>query len=320
MEWLDGHPLSMRLILPRLDTAEPEALLAGLRGTAPLPDGDGGGDGRTTSLAASVSYSFTHLAEATRRLLPAVCLFQAVANAGVLSFLSQVPGVPERFRGATEQDWGRPWMTRPGSGCSPAWAVACTGSIPRCRGTWPRSGAARNPKATTRVRDAATRALLTAHADIGGWLYRQIRSGDARLAYAVIGLERRTLGSLLGYALDHKLWGHAQQIAQPLDEYWDARGLDEEAEAWADRARLATEGPNGTPPQLDTPAGALWLFFTGSQANREVKERHLDDAERTYRRIVTLLQAQPTSPATASPIRRALPPARRNCPGARADG
>jgi hypothetical protein len=28
MEWLDGHPLSMRLILTRLDTTDPEMLLA----------------------------------------------------------------------------------------------------------------------------------------------------------------------------------------------------------------------------------------------------------------------------------------------------
>jgi hypothetical protein len=82
MEWLDGHPLSMRLILPRLDTAEAEALLDGLRGAAPLPGAEGAGEGRTASLAASVSYSFTHLTEDTRRLLPAMSLFHTVADVG----------------------------------------------------------------------------------------------------------------------------------------------------------------------------------------------------------------------------------------------
>jgi len=33
LDWLDGHPLAMRLILPRLDASDPAALLAGLRGT-----------------------------------------------------------------------------------------------------------------------------------------------------------------------------------------------------------------------------------------------------------------------------------------------
>ena len=39
LDWLDGHPLAMRLTLPRLDTTDPADLLAGLRGTTPLPAG-----------------------------------------------------------------------------------------------------------------------------------------------------------------------------------------------------------------------------------------------------------------------------------------
>jgi len=34
------HPSRMRLVLPYLDTTDPEALLAGLRSTAPLPGVD----------------------------------------------------------------------------------------------------------------------------------------------------------------------------------------------------------------------------------------------------------------------------------------
>jgi hypothetical protein len=46
----------MRLTLPRLDDTDPAALLAGLRGTVPLPGGDAG-NGRLSSLAAYVTYS-----------------------------------------------------------------------------------------------------------------------------------------------------------------------------------------------------------------------------------------------------------------------
>ena len=35
LEWLDGHPLAMRLTLPRLDNTDPAVLLAGLRGHRP---------------------------------------------------------------------------------------------------------------------------------------------------------------------------------------------------------------------------------------------------------------------------------------------
>ena len=166
-------------------------------------------------------------------------------------------------------------------------------ALPGYLATWWRHEEPANHDA---VREAATKALLSAHAALGAWLYQQISSGDAALAYMIIGLERRTLGSLLGYALDHRLWDKAAPIAVPLDKYWTARGLNEEAGAWTDRVRLATEGPDGTPPQLDTLEGSLWLFFIGNQANREVIRNQLGDAERTYRQILTMLQAQPSPP------------------------
>ena len=47
LDWLDGHPLAMRLTLPRLDTTDPADLLAALRGTTPLPAADDPDAGRT---------------------------------------------------------------------------------------------------------------------------------------------------------------------------------------------------------------------------------------------------------------------------------
>jgi hypothetical protein len=55
LEWLDGHPLSMRLVLPHLMSTDPEGLLAGLRGIGELPVEASRDGGRTTSLAASVT-------------------------------------------------------------------------------------------------------------------------------------------------------------------------------------------------------------------------------------------------------------------------
>ena len=294
MEWLDGHPLSMRLILPRLEAAEPEALLAGLQGAATLPGGQDG-QGRTTSLSVCVSYSFAHLGEAVRRLLPAVCLVQAVADVDVLNTFSQAPGVPGRFAGATRQDWERALEDAARVGLLTGLSggrYRIHPALPGYLAAWWRR---QDPDDHDAAREAATKALVTAHAILGGSLYRQIISGDAGLAYTVIGLERRTLGSLLGYALDHGLWAEAELIIEPLQEYWSSRGLDEEAAAWADRARRATEDPGGTPPQPDTLAGWLWLFVTSSQARRELERHHLDEAERTYRQILTMLQAQPVS-------------------------
>jgi tetratricopeptide (TPR) repeat protein/tRNA A37 threonylcarbamoyladenosine biosynthesis protein TsaE len=292
MEWLDGNPLSMRLMLPRLDAADPETLLAGLQGMAPLPAADDPGAGRTTSLSASIGYSFAHLAEPTRRLLPAVSLFHTVADADVLATFSQVPDVPERFRSATKRDWLAALddatrvglLTRLGNGMYRI-HPALPGYLAHW---WDRE----EPDDYEAVREAATKALLIAQALIGDWLNEQISSGSAELAFMVIRLQRRTMESLLGYGLDHGLWDKARAIAQPLDGYWKARGLDEEASTWTDRVRRAVEDPDGTPPQLDTSAGTLWLFFVSNQAWRERERGRLDDAERIDQQILTMLEPQ----------------------------
>lgn len=103
------------------------------------------------------------------------------------------------------------------------------------------------------------------------WLLRQVKSGDAARAFTITGLERRTLNSQLRYAFDHALWPEAQRIGRLLNEYWDAQGLEEEARSWVDRVWLLAAGPDGAPPSLDSPAGALWLVFIGGQAMRELR-------------------------------------------------
>src|SRR5262249_50695396 len=97
-------------------------------------------------------------------------------------------------------------------------------------------------------RDASDQALSAACAAFSQWLARQVAPGDAGFAYAIIGLQRRTLGAMLGHALDSHAWGDAGAIVQVLDAYWDTRGLGDEAARWADRILDAAPGPNQAPP------------------------------------------------------------------------
>ena len=296
MTWLDGHPLSMRLILPHLETTEPEVLLDSLHGTAPLPGSESIEAGRMTPLAASLASSSALLNDGTRRLLPAVSLFQGVADVDVLALFSEAPAVPERFRGKSRAEWGEALDEAARVGL----LTSLGGGMYRIHPALPAYLAAEwrseSPTGHESVRDDATHALLSAFASFGAWLYQQISSGDAGLAYAIIGLQRLTFGSLLGYALDHQLWEPAQGLVQPLDAFWTARGLTEEADMWADRVRLATESPDGSPPLLGTPAGDLWLVSRSSQVGRYRRALHLDEAERTLRQIMAMLQSQPGSP------------------------
>jgi len=293
MQWLHGHPLSMRLILPRLDSTSPQELLDGLQGTTPLADADGGD--RTTSFSASIAYSFTHLSTTDQHALTVVSLFHGVVDANVLGQFSTLPDVPEWYQGRTVSEWAQVLDRATEVGLLTSLGASVYRIHPALpaylTSFWQTLALGRHQE----LHRAAELALLDAYAAFGGWLLQQIQSGDARLAMELIHLQRRTLGSLLGYALDHSLWEQAQEITQPLDEYWDARGLVEEARAWVNRARVAVEDSDGNAPDLNSSAGALWLFLTCSQANRQVTASQLDQAERTYTDILHALQLQPAT-------------------------
>ena len=294
LQWLGGHPLSMRLILPLLEASAPEALLEGLRGTTSLPGEDPSGD-RATSLAASINYSFSHLSSETRQLLPAVCLFRGIADVSVLAAFSGAPDVPDRFAGVGGEEWKLALddaarvglLSRLGAGMYRVHPALPTFLAARWH--------AGDPEDHDSVRDAAARALVAAYAGFGRWLSDQIASGNVWFAYAAIGLQRSTLGAMLGYAVDRQLWQAAEAIIRPLNDYWNTHGLDEEAAGWADRVQLATWNRDGSPPGLDSPAGSLWLFTAGAQANRQQATRP-SDAARIYRQILDMLQAQPATP------------------------
>ncbi len=295
MQWLDGHPLSMRLVLPHLDSTDPGVLLAGLHGTAPLPGWDDGQGGHLTSLPASLGYSYAHLDPAHQRLLAAVCLFHDTANATLLAVFSAADDAPQRFRGAGGEAWVEVLDAAAGAGL----LTGLGRGMYRLHPALPAYLAARwrtgEGAGYDDQRAAATRALLSAYADFGGWLLQQIDSGDAGLAHAIISLQQRTMGHLLGYALDSQSWAEAQAITEPLSRYWNTRGLYVEAGAWTDRVRLATEDTGGIPPELDSAPGKLWLFFANRQAQRQMDIGRLDAAERAYREILAMLQAKPTS-------------------------
>jgi tetratricopeptide (TPR) repeat protein len=288
MEWFNGHPLGMRVVLPYLEDTDPEVLLTALRGTTTLPGLDG-------VLTASVTYSVDHLSTNTCRLLVAVSMFQGVADVLVLHVFSQLPGVPKRFRGYTKDDWTRVLDEATRVGLLSNIGGAMYGIHPALPAYLVHRWRLDEAGHYDQERTSAETVLLEAYATLGDALLQQVQGGYAAVAFARIDQQRRTLNGLLGYALDHGLWGQALCIAQPLDGYWNARGLTEEARGWVDRARLALEGADGSPPVLDDVTGALWLFFVGCEANRQVTTQQLQAAESTFREINKMLLRQPES-------------------------
>ncbi len=299
LDWLDGHPLSMRLTLPRLEDVEPADLLAGLRGTIPLPGSDDTGQGRLSSLGRCITYSFAHLAESALRLLPALSLFHGIADENVLMLLSDEKGVPDRFAGTSREEWAVVLQDGARVGLL-SWIGAGMYRIhPALPGYLAAAWREGNPEGYDREREAAEQALRAACAVLGRWLTGQVESGNAALAYAVIGWQRRTLGAMLGHALDRCVWDDARDIIGALRGYWYARGLTEETTAWTDRILSATVDHGQVPLQ---PARSLWLYATVMRANRQTDVGQPDQAARTYRRALSYLQGQPVTEWTRGSI------------------
>ena len=290
LEWLDGHPLAMRLILPRLEDTEPALLLAALRGTTPLPARDDPEAGRNTSLPASITYSYAHLTARTRQLLPVVSLFHGVTYTVALMLFSVTAAVPGRFARVSHEEWTAALADAARVGLLTALGVGFYQIHPALPGYLAAEWHAADPSDYDQERQACEQALCTAMAELSTLLTQQISSGKAAAGYTVVEMQRRTLGAMLGYALDHQAWNDAERIVRALDAYWDTRGLRAEADTWADRILEATTSYGQTSPG---PLQSLWLFATTTQTARQVNAGQLGQAEQTYERALTYLQNQP---------------------------
>jgi tetratricopeptide (TPR) repeat protein len=299
LDWLDGHPLAMRLILPRLDTTDPATVLSELRGTTPLSAADALDAHRTTSLAASISYSYAHLSDQTRRLLPAISLFHGLADENILMCFSAVEGVPERFAGISRDEWSSVLAEAARVGLLTALGGMCR-IHPALPGYLAVSWHTENPTGYDRERQVSEQAFCAACAAFADLLNGEVAAGDAALAYLLIGRQRQTLGAMLGHALDHHAWANAEYIARALSAYWDASGLRTEAAAWADRILDATAvGPSQAPLE---PAGSLWLYTIVEQANRQLEAGQPEQAAQAYRRALAYLQDLPATEWTSGNI------------------
>jgi tetratricopeptide (TPR) repeat protein len=289
LDWLDGHPLAMRLTLPSLEVTEPAKLLAGLRGITPLTAADTGQD-RLSSLGACITYSFVHLADSARRLLVAVSLLHGIADEGLLTVFSGVEGVSDRFAGVSKEEWTAVLEDAARAGLLTGIGFGMYRIHPALPGYMAAGWQAAEPAGYGQEREACERALCAACAALSRWATGQITSGNATWAYTVIGLQRQTLCAMLGHALDTKTWADAEAIARALDAYWDTRGLGSDAAAWVDRILGATAGPGQAPAES---AASLWLHTTVTRGARQTAAGHPDQARQTYRHALAYLQALP---------------------------
>jgi tetratricopeptide (TPR) repeat protein len=294
MEWLNGHPLSMRLILPHLDTTDPAVLLGALRGTTPLPGAAEGDSDRMTSLPASIAYSYAHLSRQASRLLPMVSVLQPVAYADLLAAVSNRVDahIPERFRG-TEQGWRNALQEAADIGL----LTQLDAETYRLHPVLPAYLAAQwrqeEPARYDADRESVSRAAVKVYARFCGWLLDQIDGGHTRMALGFIDTHYRTITNVLDYGLIHGCLVEAAYIVVLLRKYWRSRGLTAEEHAWTDRARLAAE--EARTESLEDPGTGVWLELSTYGVVLDINRFKLDDAYRIAEQVRGWLEARPRS-------------------------
>ena len=246
IDYLGGHPLSLKLILPRLSEISPSALLAGLKGQSALPPGFGAAEGRLASLGASLYYSFGHLPEVDRRRVVLLSLFEKVASVIILGNMKDAPA---RFQGLDPDAWDVLLDRLSDLGLLTGLGVGLYRlhpALPPYLGALWRAQAEGGGGAE---HEATLRSLIGAAALFADYFRQQMRMGHAQIALAQIAALRASLGAFLAAALDRGLFAEAQALIQALNEYWMVAGLDSEAGAWGDRAVKATEFIRAKPPR-----------------------------------------------------------------------
>ena len=202
LEWLDGHPLSLRLLLPHLEQVSAGRLLAGLRGsTAQLPPGFVG-EGRTRSLGASLPIRLTIWPRAARAGSRRSRCSRGWSTRTCWRLFSAAEGVPARFAGIDKPAWAAllerlvavGLLSALGGGmyrlhpALPAWLAA----------DWRGRGRRRIRRRARRRRAGAAARLCR----FGTLADQQFSSGGgAGMVLAVIERQRHTMGRLLGQAL-----------------------------------------------------------------------------------------------------------------------
>ncbi|MDX3538946.1 tetratricopeptide repeat protein [Streptomyces sp. MB09-01] len=288
MSWLDGHPLSLRLILPHLETTDARDLLGALRGATPLPESSDGG--RTGSLTASIAYSLGHLSDADQQALTVLTLFRGAADSNLLAAYSRVPGCPAPYRGHSAHEWEGLLARAARVGLLTSLGTGQYRIHPALPSHLSGPSSLRATTGSPVEPSAIDPAFLEACGMFGDWATQQLESGEADLALDLLHHNRLTLSAALAHAVDQGLWEDAQFVAQALHQYWALQGMFAERQAWADRVRLAVETVDGEPPATGTPARALWLFMTGTQAQDHTDARRLDEAEHAVRDLLGVLE------------------------------
>ena len=211
---------------------------------------------------------------------------------------SAVEGVPGRFAGISKDEWSAVLEDAARVGLLTGLGAGMYQIHPALPGYLAAGWHAEDPAGYDQERQACRAGAVRRLRRLQRLADRADRIRGRRPGLHAARVQRRTLGAMLGHALDHHAWDDADGIVRALDAYWDTRGLGAEAAAWADRILDATAGPGQAPASRPLAVAV----HHHQQATRQKDAGQPDQAAQAYRRALAYLQDQPATDWTRGNI------------------
>ncbi|MEY9855718.1 tetratricopeptide (TPR) repeat protein [Catenulispora sp. GAS73] len=281
-----GHPLTLRLMVPHLQSATANDLISRLR--RPVGSQAGHQSDEISGLTASLDYALERLEAGVAGPLRALSLFQDVADSDVLDALSAQPGMPARLALSPGTPGWAEVLERAGDlGLLASRSRTCWSMHPALpawlAGRW--SAAAGADYEAERAQ--AEKALQHAYATLCSDESSLVRHANGGVVFA----ERHEgmLTGLLRRACIEKDWRDALNVLVFLNDYWTRTGKHAISTRWAEWVRSTVGGPDGEPPAVGAvhiDAEGLWSLATLACANAWTRAQRLDDAEAALKNIL----------------------------------
>ncbi|WP_409880820.1 MULTISPECIES: tetratricopeptide repeat protein [unclassified Nostoc] len=294
LKLLGGHPLSLRVVLPHLQTQTPVQLIEALRRGLDTFRGQEE-EGREKSLTVSLDYSFAKLSERTRRHLPFLALFSERVDADWLHSFSQSSDgyYGQAYRAVLGENLQKPDWMKILNEAAAAGVLEYLGyeTIYKIHPALPWYLRQQlNIITSQELINELEKKLLIFYAYLAG-SYREKLISNAELATFVLRVEEPNLLQNLRLAEQQQEWAYAQSILQALGEVYKRIGRKPEFKSLRQRAlkhigiHLADAKAKGK-DALD-----FWMYLRGGDANEAFQSADLEGARTIYQEILNQLIA-----------------------------
>ena len=284
VDFVEGNPLAMKIVLPRLKDVPATALLAELQRTLESLPESAQEEGRPPSLTAAMEFSWGKMSRRSRAHLPFLALFQRRVMMDILNHMTGEAG----YKGAMGEElgWGATrTLLRTGQadgfleGVSPS-VYQIHPALP-----WFYGRKLGQQVAAARLRDLEQE-YVRVYADTADYFMESLYENQDAGVTAILA-EEGNLTQALGLALEARHWDNAQLLVQPLAQVYRMQKRFPELRRLR-RQLLEVVGVTAEEAASNA-AEEFWTYLLGTEASESVDVGDLEYAEDLNRQLYEYL-------------------------------